>query len=507
MQTKTTFKLLGAMLVSLILTGCGGGDGSALDNTLNGSNSSNGSSVSSAVGADTLQSLEFKDATPSVINLKGTGGAESALVRFRTLGQTGQPIAKITVNFSLTSEVGGLALSQTSAVSDKDGYVSTSVNSGNISTSIRVTATVKDSPQITTVSSELVIATGLPDQKSMSMALEKFNPAAWNYNGVTSKVTVLLADAYNNPAPDGTTVYFTTEGGSIKSNCTTTGGGCEVLWTSQDPRPPRNSVDNSIERVLCLGITDQELLHTCEAERAGRSTILATAIGNESFKDTNGNGVFDPDVDTFAHVGDDIKEGDSAAVAKAKANKCKYNVPNSSFESLTLQCDDLGEAYLDANENGIHDKGEHFINFITDTSNDTTDKNDPDYGTNYTPNNGKYNGAFCQEKDESAGKCSRAPITIRKQHLVIMSCDSPLLDSDGFLPSLSSPEYFPYTHAVADCNGNPLPVGTTITVGTNPVIKVANQYFWTPIIAASGTSVKLTIAIDGGTKDIVVTAK
>jgi hypothetical protein len=511
MQTKKTFKFISAALISLILTACGGGDGngSALDNTLNGTPGTNSSSSSSAVNADALQSIEFSDAKPTVINLKGTGGAETSLVRFRTLGQTGLPIKGIKVNFTLTSTVGGLFLSQNSGTSDKDGYVSTSVNSGNISSSIRVAATVEGSPEITTVSSELTIATGLPDQKSMSMALEKFNPAAWGYNGVTSKVSMLLADAYNNPAADGTTVYFTTEGGSIAPSCTTVGGGCQVSWTSQDPRPPRNSTDNSINRILCLDLSP-ELLRTCEAERAGRSTILATAIGNESFKDKYGNGVFDPGVDIFAVVGDDIKEEDSPEVAKEKANKCKRNVPNSSFESLTLQCDDLPEAYLDINENGIRDSGiepEHFINFITDTANDTKDETDPNFGNNYTQNNGIYNGAFCQEEDEIDGKCSRAPITIRKEHLVIMSCDSPLLDSDGLLPAISSTKYPGATHAVADCNGNPLPVDTTITIGTSPAIKIGNQYHWTPISVPSGTPVKLTMAIEGGTKEIIVTAK
>ena len=502
MQTKTTFKLFSAALISLVLTACGGGSGSALDNTLNGvTPGTNSSSSSSAVNADTLQSMEFSDAKPETINLKGTGGAESSLVRFRTLGQTGQPIKGVKVSFALTSNVGGLSLSQDSATSDKDGYVSTSVNSGNISTSIRVTATVIDSPQITTVSSELVIATGLPDQKSMSMALEKFNPAGWNYNGVASKVTMLLADAFNNPAPDGTTIYFTTEGGSITSSCPTVNGRCEVSWTSQNPRPPRNSEDNSISRILCLDV-GPELLNTCEAERAGRSTILATAIGNESFKDTNGNGIFDPGIDIFR---------------TSNEEKCRYNVPLSSFESSTeaAACDDLAEAYLDSNENGNRDDGirdpftspEHFINFITDTANDIKDEKATNFfGVNYTQNNGIYNGAFCQLKDEADKKCSREPITIRKQHLVIMSCSSPLTNSNNRLPKLPD-SYLPYTHAVADCNGNPLPVGSSIDVD-GEIIKVANQYDWTPIRAASSASVKITIAVgDSDSLEMSATAE
>lgn len=379
--------------------------------------------------------------------------------------------------------MGGLSLSQYSGISDKDGYVSTSVNSGSISTSIRIAATVADRPDITALSSELIISTGLPDQKSMSMALEKFNPAGWNYNGVTSKVSVLLADAYNNPAPDGTSVYFTTEGGSVKANCATTGGACDVTWTSQNPRPPRNSNDNSINRILCLGITDSELLHACKAERAGRSTILATAIGNESFKDTNGNGIYDPGIDIFR---------------TSTGKKCMSNDPLSSFESSNEadSCDDLAEAYRDDNENGTHESGtypEHFINFITNTANDL--------GTdNYTPNNGLYSGVLCQENDESTSKCSRAPITIRKEHIIVMSCDHPLLDSNGLLPKISENFY-----AVADCNGNALPVGTTITVGADPAILIGNQYDWNPIFAAAGTLVTIKIPVTSATKTIALT--
>ena len=508
MQTKTIFTFISAALLGLILTGCGGaeGGGSTLDNALNGvsSGASNSSSTSSAVNSDTLQSIEFKDATPAVINLKGTGGAEASLVRFRTLGQTGQPIKGIKVGFTLTSTVGGLQLSQASGTSDKDGYVSTSVIAGTISTSVRVAATVLDTPEIATQSNQLVIATGRPDQKSMSLSLEKFNPAAWGYDGVKSKVSILLADAYNNPAADGTAVYFTTEGGSIEPSCLTKNGGCSVNWTSQSPMPARSTVDNSLNRILCLNLVGNDL-RVCEAERGGRSTILATAIGNESFKDTNGNGVYDPAVDIFAHVGDDTQEGDAEDVAKAKADKCKDNVPNSSFESLVLQCDDLAEAYLDTNENGTYEKGEYFVNFITDTANDTTDENDPAYGTNYTSNNGIYNGDFCQEKDEADKKCSRAPVTIRKEHLIIMSCDSPLLDITGNLPKLGTDTNTGINvYAVADCNGNSLPVGTTITVGSNPAITIANQYNWTTIYAATGTTVKLSIALDSGTKAVSI---
>jgi len=490
MQTKTIFKLISASLISLILTACGGGgNGSALENTLNGSPSSSSSSSAgsnatsslstSAPGADTLNSIEFKNASPLVINIKGIGGTEASLVSFRTVGKTGLPIKGIPVDFELNTSVGGLDLTQTSGVSDENGIISTSVVSGTISTSVKVTATAHDEASISAQSNQLVIATGLPDQKSMSLSAEKFNPAAWRYNNNTSTITVLLADAYNNPIADGTAVSFTAEGGAIDPSCPTSGGGCSVKWKSQEPRPKRTSSDDSISRILCIGeeITDLQTHHTCEAERAGRITISATAIGNESFIDTDGNGIFNLNVDLFKTSTD---------------GKCRPNVPTSSYENSPSACDDLSEAYLDKNESGTRDEEDPFINFVSDKTHDADPKN------NYSSNNGLYNGTFCQPGDEASGLCSRKSITIRKDIVIVMSCDYALLDDDGYLPGLENNKY-----ALADCNGNSLPVGTKITVGANPEFTLGNAISWMTISAPPGTEVKLDVPIDDAGKATV----
>ncbi|MCU7375821.1 hypothetical protein PEC18_34690 [Paucibacter sp. O1-1] len=65
------------------------------------------------------------------------------------------------------------------------------------------------------------------------------------------------------PAPDDTTVNFTTEGGQIEPSCSIVSSTCSVTWTSTSPR-----------------VTDH------------RITILAYALGL-TFFDTNGNNVFD----------------------------------------------------------------------------------------------------------------------------------------------------------------------------------------------------------------------
>lgn len=61
------------------------------------------------------------------------------------------------------------------------------------------------------------------------------------FNNDEATVRVDLADFFNNPVPDGTLVEFTAELGDIASSCETTGGQCEVVYFSADPRAPDNT--------------------------------------------------------------------------------------------------------------------------------------------------------------------------------------------------------------------------------------------------------------------------
>jgi hypothetical protein len=492
MYTQTALKIFSIIFTSIIIVACGSagkdsaakilieGNKSSATTTGTGGGSSSSVTNTNTIGADTLQSIEFIDASPTVTNLKGTGGAESSLVRFRVLGQTGSPIKNIVVNFALNTTVGGLALSQLSSKSDEAGFVSTSVLSGTIATSVNVTAAAKDNPSITTQSNLLVVSTGLPDQKSMSISTQAFNPIGWRYNGITTTIGVLLADAYNNPVADGTAVSFTAEGGSIGSSCTTTGGACNVKWTSQDPKPQRNGADtDTINDVLCLFVDNMgktkslegALLYQCQAKRAGRVTILATALGNESFHDTNANGIFDTlDVGLFK---------------TETGGNCTRNVPLSSFEVSTSACDDLPEAYLDKNESGTRDDEDPYTDIIS--------------GNTYSPNNGLYNGVFCQEADELRGFCSRKSITIRKDIVLVMSCDY-ALNINGFLPKIDS------NYVLADCNGNSLPVGTKISLipadPLYPEFILGSGTDWLLTFFPPFSTVKLVIPIDATTNAI-----
>jgi hypothetical protein len=239
---------------------------------------------------------------------------------------------------------------------------------------------------------------------------------AYGTDGVTVPVTVRLSDRYNNPAPDGTSVAFNTNGGHVVGACTTPSapgaadGTCAVTWTSANPRPQLNS---DIPPLL----------------RAGRATILATAIGEESFTDTNGNGYWDPG-EPFVH---------------------------------------LGEPYRDDNENGAYDSGEYFLDF---NQNGVRDAPDPALTA--------FKGITCTGTPPT---CSTSTLAIGVEHLLIMSTAGANLTNLSAGANFSGSNPLVLAHSVGtaintgtlnftveDLNGNPMAAGTTVAVTADAAI-------------------------------------
>ncbi len=227
-----------------------------------------------------LGAVEFVSATPTTIALKGMGGAglsHTSTVRFRVLNAVGGPVANQPVKFSLNTAVGGIELQPAEGRTDSQGFVQTVVEAGDVHTSVRVTAETQSATGeiIKTQSSQLVISTGIPDQDSVSLSLSVHNPEAWGYDGEQVDVNVYASDRYNNPVPDGTSVSFYTELGQIEPSCLTQNGFCSVKWTSSNPRQ------------------DQ-----------GRSTITAVMIGEDTFVDLDGDGLYDDSDDLTTDEGE-----------------------------------------------------------------------------------------------------------------------------------------------------------------------------------------------------------
>ncbi len=300
----------GSISATYTAKGCSGADVITATTTVGSASLTATGTITVAAAA--IGSIQFQGASPATIGLKGTGLGETSTVVFKVVDSSGGARPGVDVNFALNTNVGGISLSPATATSGTDGTVQTVVSSGTVHTSVRVTASIA-SPALSTQSGILAVTTGLPSSNAFSMAVSCQNVEAWAVDGVNVPVTVRLADRYNNPAPDGTTVAFTSSGGHIVGNCTTPSadtskgdGTCSVNWTSANPRPSTTGSPPS--------------------KKNGRVVVLGTAIGEESFNDANANGFYDSG-ETFVN---------------------------------------LGEPYRDDNENGNYDMGEYFLDFNRD---------------------------------------------------------------------------------------------------------------------------------------------
>jgi len=140
------------------------------------------------------------------------------------------------------------------------------------------------------------------------------NIEGWGTNGSTTTVNVIASDRLGNPVPDGTAINFVTEGAQIAPSCATANGTCGVTFTSANPRPTGDSEPQSI-------VT------------AGRVTVLAYALGEESFSDLYGDNIF---------------HGKNGLTTDTRGDD-PFN--------------DLGDVFIDNNEDGSWQSGEQFIAF------------------------------------------------------------------------------------------------------------------------------------------------
>jgi hypothetical protein len=349
----------GRAVTTYTATGCAGTD--KVTASLAGADAQALGTIS--VAEATANSINFISVEPTLIVLRGTGGGnrkETSEVVFTVVDGTGTPLEGATVNLSLSTTDGGLSLSETSALSNADGEVSVTVQAGDVTTVVTVLASTDkgNGLPVGTASTELVVATGVADQNSISLSAEKFIvPNAYNVDGITTSLTVQLGDQFNNRVVVGTAVVFTTELGKIEASCNTDEtGACSVTWTSTNPRFPLLAGQANIKTINntpCPDFEGQQLVPCptdLEYTRGARSTIRAYARGEESFIDNViANGVMDEsEKDLFSNLGEvyiDYNE-DRQFTPKGAC----FTAPNS--EQCKAGAEEL---YTDFNTNGMYD--------------------------------------------------------------------------------------------------------------------------------------------------------
>jgi protocatechuate 3,4-dioxygenase beta subunit len=454
--------------------GCGGIDQITASTTYNGIVST--STANLTVQLATAGQLVFVSALPQNIALKGTGGAgrqESATVTFKIMDRSGNPVSGQSVNFALDTSVGGLTLNPASATSGANGLVTTTVASGTVNTPVRVTATLQGTA-LSSLSDQLVVSTGVAEQNSFSLSAVIRNVEGGQYNGCPAPmgtiVTARLADHFHNPAPDGTAVSFTAEGGSIDASCLTgltlttltdgtvitqkgTPGECTVRYCAGNPRPAD-----------------------------GRITVLAYALGEESFVDSNGNNRYDAG-EPFTDLGEPFRNDRAVTDVNANGGDDIWAAGNGARVA--------GEQYIDSNGGGSWNAtGNGLYNGVLQT----------------VPNISNVNTVHVRQSMVMVLSNSAAAISLLEQSpvtgLALSRCTSGTTfvnDNRTFHFAIrdSNPTVFANNRMAAhpgdplwlfDRPGNPLPAGTVITFSTTNGVLGGTATYTVPNTAAVDSS-------------------
>ena len=434
----------------------------------------------------------------TLIALQGTGGpgrSEEATVTFEVLEQavalassdpqpgtsaylqlaSRRPLAGVAVRFSLTANIGGIALANTTAVSDSNGLVRVRVRSGNVAASTRVMASFDGSGRSgaaraqAAASNQIVVGTGLPHQNGISVSSERFNIARGrSTDGLQTLITVRLVDRFGNPVANGTSVVFSTEYGAIDTSCATgvshgvraqrvtrnpalpappIMGSCSVLWTSQNPRFPvfnRERVQTTADDGSYACPSHTGSFGPCPddlgAIRGLRSTVTITALGEEFFVDANGNGLYDRG-ERFDNLPEAFSDYNEDGVYTPSAG------PQCPAPSSAENCRAAGaeEEFRDLNGDGL-------------------------YSRNIDPNTGRgvYNGSLCPRSGNGVF-CSRDLVEVRDSIVLVLSSSVQELNVLAARridrPSTATDtlqEGFTYEIHVADLYNNPPGKGTAL---------------------------------------------
>ncbi len=347
-------------------TGCSGSDEITASTSANGQSLTATGSVTVAQAA--IGSISFISATPSSVTLKGVGsigGSSTSTLVFKVLDTSGGARAGATVTFALNTSVGGITISPTSAVTDANGQVQTIMSAGTVATTVRITAsTPANGATISTESNALTVSTGIPTSANISLAVKCPNVEAWDLDGVTVPVTVSMTDRFSNPVPDGTTANFQTTLGGIQASCqtgaTTPGSGaCSVNWVSKAPYSvsgnPQSTSGNANASASYCPTGPIAGVSLCNTTTNGRSPIMVTAIGEESFIDATGSGYFNPG-DTVAFNAVDKDNNFSNGTPKPWFDTSEPFLNEwELYDTYNTPTYVSGEPYLDFNNNGQRD--------------------------------------------------------------------------------------------------------------------------------------------------------
>ena len=189
--------------------------------------------------------------------------------------------------------------------------------------SLMFVAGCSDDSPFETPNTELAVNPGIVSQKNMSIVASDPQPAIYDatnnvFTETEVEITVKIGDLDNQLLTDEHTIFFATEWGLISPSCVTEDGRCSVTW--------QTSLFSNIPTDLL-------------------NTITAWTSGEETFTDTNGNGLFDDNDTTFEDKEEPFVDANGDSV---------FN----SGDTLI----DVFNGNDTTGVNGVHDIGDGFLN-------------------------------------------------------------------------------------------------------------------------------------------------
>lgn len=257
-----------------------------------GANTSLTQAVDINIAAITANSLVYSTSGEVKLVTRNSGSASSGQIEF-TVYANGVPASNQDVNIDLVRGPADLSFisvgnrTTKTIKSDALGKVVVSLYPGSLPGPVEIKATLAANNKVFVYSKNVAVATGRVSQQGLSLSTSK-NSLMGDMDGDTAQVVARMVDRVGNPVPDGTTISFVSEGGSITPSCATTNGECSVTLTTQNPRPAldRVTVVAYVEGDKAYRDVDGDNMYT-----EGKDVLLNN-IGN-FFRDDNENNQYD----------------------------------------------------------------------------------------------------------------------------------------------------------------------------------------------------------------------
>ena len=221
-------------------------------------------------GGSNSGQFQFLSANPGQIGVLQSGEPEQSTLTFKRTDSGGAPIGGATVDFFVSS-LGGESVVPPSAITAGDGTVQTALTAGTRATAVQVTA---QTGTFLAISAPITIVGGPPVQGRISASAQFRNIAGNVTSGLIDPVTVLMSDRFSNPVPPGTVVSLQSLGGATHAPS------------------PSDFNGNAVGALIAQAPTNPTDLNGIAT--GGVATVLALALGETPFIDSNGNGVWDP---------------------------------------------------------------------------------------------------------------------------------------------------------------------------------------------------------------------